>query len=494
VHPLLRNAVLASDLALDEDRTQARNLTGLHRSYQPQPRLWHRLPVSAGTEKSREWDFFLSYTQADRAWAEWLAWVLEEHGYRVLIQAWDFVPGSNWIAEMQAGTQGAARTIAVLSEAYLKSVYGGAEWQAAWASDPDGTTRRLLVVRVGDCERRGLLSGIVSIDLFALAEDQARTELLGMAATAEAGRAKPARAPGFPGTHRMVPDEPGFPGELAEEQPAIARWRATLSGHEAASLSRLMQVGMSHRGYMRPSGTEPPSIRIGLGVPSGPVSPTAGASAMRTRFIEFLRTSPIMDAVTGITHPSRDASWNRQAGNGPATLEAALTSAQADAEQPPIAAAKLLLPETGYQHYGGDPERAVLILHIEPRNQDGLPAGPAGLATWYTLMLSALAAVQPLASFLTGELDLKPADMPSAQLGLWLKPNGPLTELIDPGELQRLAGGATSSEISIYAIADSSGKEARDVVADLLSYVCEYGLRLDDYEPVMHRLAAAPSQ
>ncbi|MGH4014617.1 MAG: TIR domain-containing protein [Pseudonocardiaceae bacterium] len=24
------------------------------------------------------WDFFVSYTQADRAWAEWIAWLLEE--------------------------------------------------------------------------------------------------------------------------------------------------------------------------------------------------------------------------------------------------------------------------------------------------------------------------------------------------------------------------------------------------------------------------------
>ena len=49
------------------------------------------------------WDFFVSYTQTDRAWAVWIAWVLEEEGYRVLVQAWDFVPGSNWIRKMQVG-------------------------------------------------------------------------------------------------------------------------------------------------------------------------------------------------------------------------------------------------------------------------------------------------------------------------------------------------------------------------------------------------------
>lgn len=46
------------------------------------------------------WDFFVSYTQADQAWAEWIAWLLEEDGYRVLVQAWDMVAGSNWISRM----------------------------------------------------------------------------------------------------------------------------------------------------------------------------------------------------------------------------------------------------------------------------------------------------------------------------------------------------------------------------------------------------------
>ena len=44
---------------------------------------WHRLAVGGDTR--RGWDFFVSYTQTDRAWAEWIAWVLEEDGHRVLV-------------------------------------------------------------------------------------------------------------------------------------------------------------------------------------------------------------------------------------------------------------------------------------------------------------------------------------------------------------------------------------------------------------------------
>jgi WD40 repeat protein len=186
-------------------------------------------PTPAAVAKAGNADFFISYTQADRAWAEWIAWELEESGERVLIQAWDFVPGTNWINRMQDGVSGAARTIVVLSEAYLESVYGSAEWQVAWAADPDGGSRKLLPVRVTDCPRPGLLSGVIDRDLFGLSETQARSRLRAMISQARAGRTKPDRRPGFPGTCspaittgnsdvpssvRVVRRQPEFPPEL----------------------------------------------------------------------------------------------------------------------------------------------------------------------------------------------------------------------------------------------------------------------------------------
>jgi hypothetical protein len=161
------------------------------------------------------WDFFVSYTRSDRAWAEWVAWVLEEAGFRVLVQAWDFPPGSNWVAGMDNGVRRAGRTVAVLSDAYSRSVYGAAEWRAAWAGDPAGAARKLLVVRVEDCDRPGLLAQIVSIDLFDRSEDDARTELVDAATLAVSGRrAKPAVAPPFPAS-RAVPERPSFPDPTA---------------------------------------------------------------------------------------------------------------------------------------------------------------------------------------------------------------------------------------------------------------------------------------
>jgi hypothetical protein len=40
-------------------------------------------------------DFFISYNSADKGWAEWIAWQLEEAGYTTILQAWDFRWRSN---------------------------------------------------------------------------------------------------------------------------------------------------------------------------------------------------------------------------------------------------------------------------------------------------------------------------------------------------------------------------------------------------------------
>ena len=197
--------------------------------------------MSAG-EESPQWDFFVSYTQADRAWAEWIAWQLEQDRHRVLVQAWDFVGGTHWVTRMQEGIRDAARTIAVLSPDYLDSVFGGAEWQAAWAVNPDGSDRRLLTVRVSECQPPPLLAGLVGADLFGIEEAKARARLRSYIAGALLGRAKPGTEPEFPG--RAITREPRFPGALPQIWKMPAR-NPNFTGRteELADLRRRMTTG-----------------------------------------------------------------------------------------------------------------------------------------------------------------------------------------------------------------------------------------------------------
>ena len=88
-------------------------------------------------------DFFVSYTSTDRTWAEWIAWQLEGEGYQVVVQAWDFTPGHDWVHRMQHATATAKRVVVVLSN-YLGSVHGEAEWRGFYADDPSGERGLLL--------------------------------------------------------------------------------------------------------------------------------------------------------------------------------------------------------------------------------------------------------------------------------------------------------------------------------------------------------------
>jgi hypothetical protein len=149
-------------------------------------------------------DFFISYNGKDKDWAEWIAWQLEDTGYSVVIQAWDFRPGGNFVLEMQKAAQ-ANRTLLVLSPNYLAAQFTQPEWAAAFAQDPTGEKGILLPVRVAKCDLQGLLPAIIYIDLIDLEETTARETLL---AGAKRGRAKPLAPPGFPADRGHVERQP----------------------------------------------------------------------------------------------------------------------------------------------------------------------------------------------------------------------------------------------------------------------------------------------
>jgi hypothetical protein len=156
-----------------------------------------------------EVDFFISYASADRAWAEWMAWQLDAAGYSVLLQAWDFRPGRDFMHEMQRATTTARRTIAVLSPDYFTSKFSEAEWRAIFVKDPTGEGGLLVPVRICDFQPTGLLATRVYVDLVGRDAIEARDALL--RGIAERG-ARPTQEPSFPGSRRSQVEGPEFPG------------------------------------------------------------------------------------------------------------------------------------------------------------------------------------------------------------------------------------------------------------------------------------------
>ncbi len=155
-------------------------------------------------------DFFISHTGVDRRWAEWLGWQLEDAGYQVILDVWDFKAGTSFVGAMEEAAARADRTLVVASPAYFDAEYTTPEWEAAFAQDGRGLAGKLLPVIVRACELPQLLQRLSYIDLVGLEPDAAKERLL---ASVSDQRAKPEREPAFPG-QAAAPPEPRFPGSL----------------------------------------------------------------------------------------------------------------------------------------------------------------------------------------------------------------------------------------------------------------------------------------
>ena len=169
-------------------------------------------------------DFFVSYTQFDRGWADWIAWVLEDSGFSVAVQAWDSVPGKDFVGWMHEQAKGCERVLVLYSDRYERSDIARIEWTPFRRRDPRGDGSRVIPILVSEAKPVGLLETLTYIDLHPHAGNDValQAELFGGIRKAldgaANGRAKPkgkpptpGRAPGASGEASARPRTPGDP-------------------------------------------------------------------------------------------------------------------------------------------------------------------------------------------------------------------------------------------------------------------------------------------
>ena len=114
--------------------------------------------------------------------------------------------------DMHQAAIDAEKTLLVLSEDYLNAEFTQPEWSTAFADDPKSLKRKIIPIRVRECQPRGLLRPIVYVDLVGLESDDARKAIL----EALPDRLKPDTEPSFPTSEiaQTTKEPPEFPTPL----------------------------------------------------------------------------------------------------------------------------------------------------------------------------------------------------------------------------------------------------------------------------------------
>ncbi|WP_432039990.1 FxSxx-COOH system tetratricopeptide repeat protein [Streptomyces cucumeris] len=147
--------------------------------------------VSEAPEKI---DFFISYAGVERAWAEWVAWHLQEHGFSVEFDHQHWRAGDNTTARMSDALARSDRFLALLSPSYFeRHRYTWDEWTAAY-DDRERGPRGFVPLHVAALDKSQippLLRPVKAGILHGRGEEEALAELLRAVGAPEAPPARP---------------------------------------------------------------------------------------------------------------------------------------------------------------------------------------------------------------------------------------------------------------------------------------------------------------
>ncbi|MDQ0600799.1 tetratricopeptide (TPR) repeat protein [Streptomyces canus] len=148
---------------------------------------------------------FISYAGPDNEWAEWVAWHLQENGYRVELDRWNWRTGDDFVTKMNNALDQASAVVAVFSPRYFEAGrYTEEEWTSVIARR--GRFIPLVVEPLESGRVPAILAPRLRKDLHGLSEPDALKALL----DAVRGPARPTRPPAFPGA-AATPSAPPAP-------------------------------------------------------------------------------------------------------------------------------------------------------------------------------------------------------------------------------------------------------------------------------------------
>jgi hypothetical protein len=166
-------------------------------------------------------------------------------------------------------------------------------------------------------------------------------------------------------------------------------------------------------------------------LPPPPLPATAPRTPqIRRRFLDLLHAPPIADMVAALTPAVATETWRSHGDVGRSHYAAILVSD--DADRPPSAWTRLLLPTPDQPAFGRGPRCVGFILHVDwttPAPEGVRP--PIDLRWWRATTELALSLPVAIRTYLTGELEMTIGNDPVPAIGMWLATPLALTQLVD---------------------------------------------------------------
>jgi len=173
----------------------------------------------------------------------------------------------------------------------------------------------------------------------------------------------------------------------------------------------------------------------------------------------------------------------------------------ADKEAPPLAWARLLLPEPRMSAGWRNSDCALFVLHIErrPWDPDSPLAPPIPFLNWHNYFTKVLECPSALANFLGQDLgldipmrdpkvtfdDILGDPLPIASVGMWLVAPQVMTDLIDISGFQQLPGSPMSPRFDAYAVADTRGSQPANMAVDWMQQMSDFVLHFDGHDSAL---------